>query len=250
MFQVYKITNKINNLVYIGSSNEVERRWRQHKLASINENDHHYNYPLMEAFREFGINNFTFEIVETLPDWETMIKAEHNWIKKENCVKPNGYNQTDKTDSPMFDPNIAKKMSNTKREKYGKKICEIDSNNNILSIWNSLAEAGEATGLNRFKISNVCNGIRLTTGNRRFRFLDENNQIIEPEIKTNQVQTNRITKTSKKVCAFNLNNELIATFDSLQLAAQFCKGNSSTISAVCRGRRNTHKGYIWRYLNE
>lgn len=46
----------------------------------------------MEAFREFGINNFTFEIVETLPDWETMIKAEHNWIKKENCVKPNGYN--------------------------------------------------------------------------------------------------------------------------------------------------------------
>ena len=48
-------------------------------------------------------------------------------------------------------------------------------------VWNSLAEAGEATGLNRFKISNVCNGTRLTTGNREFRFLNEENQIIEPK---------------------------------------------------------------------
>lgn len=78
-------------------------------------------------------------------------------------------------------------MSNTKREKYGKKVCEIDKDRNILNIWNSLAEAGEKTNLNRFKISNVCNGIRLTTGNRIFRFLDEKNQIIEPEKITNQI---------------------------------------------------------------
>ena len=92
MYQVYKITNLLNSMVYIGSSIEVERRWRQHKQASINENDHHYNYPLMKAFREFGINNFKFEIVETCIDYKEMIKAEHNWIIKENCVEPKGYN--------------------------------------------------------------------------------------------------------------------------------------------------------------
>ena len=132
----------------------------------------------MIAFREFGIANFTFEVIDTLPDYQTMIKAEHDWIVKENCIVPNGYNQTDKTDSPMFDPEVAKKMSNTKREKYGKRVCEINSKNNILNIWNSLAEAGEDTGLDRFKISDVCNGKRLTTGNRTFRFLDNKNQII------------------------------------------------------------------------
>lgn len=249
MYQIYKITNQKNGMVYIGSSIEVERRWRQHKEASINEKDHHYNYPLMIAFREFGIDNFTFEIVETLPSWEEMIKAEHNWIIKENCVKPNGYNQTDNTDSPMFDPAIAKKMSDTKREKYGKRVCEIDSMKNILNIWDSLAEAGEDTGLDRFKISSVCNGTRLTTGNRLFRFLDDKNQIIEPEAKVNQVQSNRITKTSRRVGAYDKDNNLIQEFDSLQLAAQFCGGNSSTISAVCRGKRNSHKNYIWRYLD-
>ena len=236
-------------MVYIGSSIDVERRWRQHKEASINEKDHHYNYPLMIAFREFGIANFTFEVVDTLPTWEAMIEAEHNWIMKENCVTPNGYNQTDKTDSPMFDPMVAKKMSDTKRKKYGKRVCEIDSANNIIAIWNSLAEAGEITGLNRFKISSVCNGTRLTTGNRVFRFLDEKNQIIEPKVKVNQIQSNRITKTSRKVGAYDKDNNLIQEFDSIQLAAQFCGGNSSTISAVCRGKRKTHKNYIWRYLD-
>ena len=249
MYQIYKITNQKNGMVYIGSSIEVERRWRQHKEASINEKDHHYNYPLMIAFREFGVANFTFEVVDTLPTWEAMIEAEHNWIVKENCVKPNGYNQTDKTDSPMFDPAIAKKMSDTKREKYGKRVCEINSANNILAIWNSLAEAGEATGLDRFKISNVCSGTRLTTGNRIFRFLSEENEIIIPEVKVNQVQTNRITKTSRRVGAYDKDNNLIQEFDSLQLAAQFCGGNSSTISAVCRGKRNSHKNYVWRYLD-
>ena len=249
MNQIYKITNQKNGMVYIGSSIEVERRWRQHKEASINEKDHHYNYPLMVAFREFGIANFTFEVIDTLPTWEAMIEAEHNWIVKEDCVKPKGYNQTDKTDSPMFDPVVAKKMSDTKREKYGKRVCEIDSTNNILIIWDSLAEAGEATGLDRFKISNVCNGTRLTTGNRTFRFLDDENQIIEPVVKVNQVQSNRITKSSRRVGAYDKDNNLIQEFDSLQLAAQFCGGNSSTISAVCRGKRNSHKNYIWRYLD-
>ena len=249
MYQIYKITNQKNGMVYIGSSIEVERRWRQHKEASINEKDHHYNYPLMIAFREFGIANFTFEVIDTLPTWEAMIEAEHNWIVKENCVIPNGYNQTDKTDSPMFDPAVAKKMSDTKREKYGKRVCEIDSTNNILTIWDSLAEAGEATGLDRFKISNVCNGTRLTTGNRIFRFLNEEDKIIIPEVKVNQVQSNRITKSSRRVGAYDKDNNLIQEFDSLQLAAQFCGGNSSTISAVCRGKRNSHKNYIWRYLD-
>ena len=249
MYQIYKITNQKNGMVYIGSSIEVERRWRQHKEASINEKDHHYNYPLMIAFREFGIANFTFEVIDTLPDYQAMIKAEHNWILNENCVVPNGYNHTDKTDSPMFDPAIAKKMSDTKRVKYGKKVCEIDSMKNILNIWDSLAEAGEDTGLDRFKISSVCNGTRLTTGNRLFRFLDDENQIIEPEAKVNQVKSNRITKTSRRVGAYDKDNNLIQEFDSLQLAAQFCGGNSSTISAVCRGKRNSHKNYIWRYLD-
>lgn len=247
MYQIYKITNQKNGMVYIGSSIETERRWRQHKEASINEKDHHYNYPLMIAFREFGIANFTFEIIDTLPTWEAMIEAEYNWILKENCIVPKGYNQTNRTDSPMFDPMIARKMSDTKRKKYGKRVCEIDSANNILMTWDSLAEASEVTGLNRFKISNVCNGIRLTTGNKIFRFLNKENQIIEPKVKVNQIQLNRITKSSKKVIKMNDNNEELQTYDSIVLAATDNNCDASGISKVCNGKRNKCGGFKWKY---
>jgi hypothetical protein len=247
MYQIYKITNQKNGMAYIGSSIEVERRWRQHKEASINEKDHHYNYPLMIAFREFGIANFTFEIIDTLPDHQAMIKAEHDWIIKENCVVPNGYNQTYQTDSPLLDPVIAKKMSDTKRAKYGKRVCEIDENKNILEIWDSLAEAGEETGLDRFKISDVCNGKRLTTGNRVFRFLDEADNILIPVEKVNQVQTNRITKASKKVVKMTLEGEILQVYDSIALAAADTGCDSSAISKVCRGQRNKCGGFKWEF---
>ena len=247
MYQIYKITNQKNGMVYIGSSIEVERRWRQHKEASINEKDHHYNYPLMIAFREFGIANFTFEIIDTLPDHQAMIKAEHDWIVKENCVVPNGYNQTHQTDSPLLDPVIAKKMSDTKRAKYGKRVCEIDENKNILEIWDSLAEAGEETGLDRFKISDVCNGKRLTTGNRVFRFLDEADNILIPVEKVNQVQANRITKVSKKVVKMTLEGEILQVYDSIALAAADTGCDSSAISKVCRGQRNKCGGFKWEF---
>ena len=75
-FNIYKITNQKNGMVYIGSSIEVERRWRQHKEASINEKDHHYNYPLMIAFREFGIANFTFEVIDdTATFWNDVARS-------------------------------------------------------------------------------------------------------------------------------------------------------------------------------
>jgi group I intron endonuclease len=247
MYQIYKITNQKNGMVYIGSSIEVERRWRQHKEASINEKDHHYNYPLMIAFREFGIANFTFEVIDTLPDHQAMIKAEHDWIVKENCVVPNGYNQTHQTESPLLDPVIAKKMSDTKRAKYGKRVCEIDENKNILEIWDSLAEAGEKTGLDRFKISDVCNGKRLTTGNRVFRFLDEADNILIPVEKVNQVQTNRITKASKKVVKMTLEGEILQVYDSIALAAADTGCDSSAISKVCRGQRNKCGGFKWEF---
>lgn len=92
MYQIYKITNKINNKIYIGSSIDVHRRWRHHIGASKNSKDHHYNYPLMQDFREYGIDNFTFEIISNAKNWEDMIKIEHDYIIKEDCIFPKGYN--------------------------------------------------------------------------------------------------------------------------------------------------------------
>ena len=248
MYQVYKITNLINNKCYIGSSNDVERRFRQHKECAYNEKDHHYNYPLMKAFREYGINNFNFEVIYNASDSLDMINKERYYIENFNSIVPFGYNQTLHTDSPTLDPTIAKKMSDTKREKYGKRVCEINQNHEIINTYNSLAEAADKTGLNRFKISCVCNGSRHTTGNKIFRFLDDNDNIIEPEYIGNASKVNRITINSQSVEQLDkTSEEVLNVYESITLAALSVEGDSSSISKCCKGKQKTHKGYKWRY---
>lgn len=85
---IYKITNKINGHSYIGQSVDIERRWRQH----INFPKENSKYPLYQAFVKYGIENFSFEILE-LCQKEKLDNREIYFITKFNTYC-NGYNQT------------------------------------------------------------------------------------------------------------------------------------------------------------
>lgn len=60
---VYKITNRINNKVYIGITNNYETRWRLHKQTSVNERHAEYDKVLYRAFRKYSLDNFEFKIL-------------------------------------------------------------------------------------------------------------------------------------------------------------------------------------------
>ena len=81
---LYKITNKINNMVYIGVSNNPERRFYEHI---------HYNYNytslIHRAIQKYGVDNFDFEVLGFFEDYEIQ---EKEYIKYYNSQSPNGYN--------------------------------------------------------------------------------------------------------------------------------------------------------------
>lgn len=58
---IYKITNKIDGRFYIGSSDNIFRRWQEH-IYSL-ENNNHINHKLQNAFNKYGVCNFNFEVV-------------------------------------------------------------------------------------------------------------------------------------------------------------------------------------------
>ena len=89
---IYKITNKINNKVYIGCSKDIHHRWIAHKSESVLEKNKQYNYSIHKAFRKYGIDNFSFEIIELLPE-EQLFDREKYWINYYNSYN-NGYNET------------------------------------------------------------------------------------------------------------------------------------------------------------
>lgn len=63
MIGIYKIENMINNKVYIGCSNNIEKRWSGHKTKAFSEGDREYNKTLYRAFRKYGIDSFRFSVV-------------------------------------------------------------------------------------------------------------------------------------------------------------------------------------------
>lgn len=87
MVGIYKITNKINGKIYIGQSNNCERRFQEHCSPSRANQS---RIPVDLAIKKYGKENFTFEIVEQCT-LEQLNDKEEYWIKYFNSIEK-GYN--------------------------------------------------------------------------------------------------------------------------------------------------------------
>lgn len=71
---VYQIRNKLDNKLYIGSSNNIEGRWKSHAYKSTNKH-------LRAAIKKYGINNFEFSILMTC-DPDSLLDNEQHYMDK------------------------------------------------------------------------------------------------------------------------------------------------------------------------
>lgn len=92
---IYCYTNKINGKKYVGQTNNVNRRKRQHiQDSKHNHDDARYNQAIHHAIRKYGIDNFTFDILEELDGvTQSFVNdRETYWIVKKKALAPLGYN--------------------------------------------------------------------------------------------------------------------------------------------------------------
>lgn len=90
---IYKITNKLNNRCYIGQTTDVKRRFSEHKARGYGRE----NSILYRAFDKYGLDNFTFEVIES--DIENYNEREKYWIAYYNSYE-DGYNMTPGGENP------------------------------------------------------------------------------------------------------------------------------------------------------
>lgn len=80
---IYKITNLINNKIYIGQTNNPNRRWREHCDSNSK------CIKLRNAIKKYGSENFVFEIIEgPIANYN---EREKYWITQYNSINE-GYN--------------------------------------------------------------------------------------------------------------------------------------------------------------
>ena len=84
MIGIYKITNLINEKVYIGQSIHIERRWQEHCQPSSRS-------LIGKAIQKYGKEHFTFQVLEECAE-EQLDELEEKYISEYDSVVPNGYN--------------------------------------------------------------------------------------------------------------------------------------------------------------
>lgn len=109
---IYKITNLINNKVYIGQSNNPERRFKQHccncefSIISL-------------SIKKYGKNNFSLKIIEK--DIQNFNEREKFWIQYYSSNNREfGYNITDGGENPPISKGEKNSLS-----KYSNKCIEL-----------------------------------------------------------------------------------------------------------------------------
>ncbi len=96
---VYRIINKINNKVYIGSTIDAERRRIEH--FSQLENNKHINPHLQNAYNKYGKDAFMFDVIESNLDDGELLKREQHYIDLFNSSNSNfGYNISSYANQP------------------------------------------------------------------------------------------------------------------------------------------------------
>lgn len=136
---IYKITNTVNGKVYIGQSIHLRQRIRFHKT-------YEHNKHLKRAFKKYGLEKFTFEIIKETYDLDFWERFFIYWYRANNPRY--GYNILKGGDScPSKNERTKKQMSKSIKKFYnseeGKKLIKkiINKKKETISNWSEEKKA-------------------------------------------------------------------------------------------------------------
>lgn len=220
---IYKITNVVNGRVYVGQTvMSLARRWSQHSTSKKNS-------PMYNAFRKYGAENFTIEVICSALGPDHLNYLEQYFIKKYNSLVPNGYNLTTGGDSAFS------------RSKHTKKLQSEAMKGHTVSQETRDKIAATLTGRvgNRLGATHTAEARKLISDKQKGRKLSEETRA-------------KMSASHKGASAYNARKvqcvETGIIYDTATEAAKQLDLVQSSISAVCRGKRKSTGGYTFIFI--
>lgn len=259
MCGIYKITNLINGKCYIGQSVQIEKRFEQHKRNFDNKNEKTYNSKFYRAIRKYGLENFSFEILEEC-NQKDLNNKEIYWIKFFDSFN-NGYNLTLGGENGV---KVNRKELEDYFLKHSPKIKDIAKHFNITRDTASriLHSYGYASPIyiSNEKEEKIC---QYYLSNPRYSLLDVSNEFnIDRDtasrvLKRNNIEVRKLSANSlrndKKIIIYNIDGNFIKE-NSLFNVKEWLYDNKYTQDKTCRtlykcinGEIRQAYGFIFRW---
>lgn len=222
---IYLVTNLVNGMTYVGQSSNLKRRLAEYKTPKYADR----NYEISKAIKEFGIENFKFEIIEECSIdnlyekevfWIDLLKPEYN--KNKGGLGNRGYIPTEETRNTL--------------SKYGK------------IQWANKTEDEKqyiiANNLKRRPLG--YKHLESTKQKLRERQLGKKlSEETKKKISISNKGKNDNSSHFKKVIGYN--DDSFFFFNSVKDAAKFFNVDPSCITGVLKGRRKHCRNLSWEY---
>lgn len=221
---IYMIQNKVNNKMYIGQAVDIEKRWGAHRSGLTNSNRCNENRHFINAWKRDGEENFEFTTLLECEESDLNMYEEYYIFELMTYDPRVGYNKNYGGKSGRHTEETKRKISeSTKGEKhpmYGKHHSE---------------EAKR----------------KMSEANKGKQFSEEHKRKLSESLKGKQLSEETKRKLSKPVVQIDpTTNKIVKVWESAREADRQGGFNFKNISACCRGKRKTHKGYKWMYLSD
>lgn len=227
---IYKITNLVNGKAYIGESIDVIRRIRQHK--KVGRHPEKYRDGVRSLYTDmllYGLNNFSFEIIEQCSEDELYDKEKY-WIKQCDTLFENGkgYNLTcgGNDDGGYW---------------CRRKIYQYDLQGNYINCYDSIVEATLAIGANKQNglVQNAVGRVNSQAGGYQWRY--EHKDKIEPY---------QIISRAYKIGCYDKNGELVYVFLNASEAAKHFNCDEDAIRLNCKHQTCFTCDHMFEYFND
>lgn len=121
-YDVYKITNKVNNKVYIGiTSKGISARWKEHIYSA----EHGCPFKLHNAIRKYGKENFSIELIDFCNSWEELTEKEQYYISEYKSLQDEyGYNMTEGGDGTFGRCHTEETKEKIRQKAIGREVTE------------------------------------------------------------------------------------------------------------------------------
>ena len=245
---IYKIENKVNGKVYIGKSINIPNRFRAHKWSLRQENnaEGRANKLLFYAVKKYGIDNFTFDIIEQLEitddpeDRDLLSKREIHFIDLyDSCNSEKGYNL--QRESPTL---------YATKEEVKLKISQLNKgerNPNFNNRWSP----AQKQQMSEIKKRQIKEGLYdwMNTEEWKKKVSEKSiEQWKDPEKKKSMAL--KVSEATSRLRFYEYDkktNELKRVWESIsEIQREYPTYFLIAIYSVCNGYKKSYKGSIWK----